>query len=457
MAGRFWFGKRSSNDGAKPEAGAFDEHDEVGTAVISNAVFPIGFNEDDEDFSMEASDLVLDSVKQDVEAVKNKIVAENKSAEKSIPLLQNYGILDATEKERSMNLSGNQGGVKFATRTIPGVIDGGKPDGRPVLTPVRRSLSDAPVKLKSVSRADTDGGETSRADLIKPAAVALKPTTSALKVINKEPRPVTAEMHTKFGLHVRQPDEPVQGAIAGEKNSVPEDYIKPKGDQRVLYYQLMNGLYDAVLVLDDDGHVVDCNDRVLKVLGFTREDAWDLPIEKVIKGMNSQMFAHLKRNLAESHHVLITARCYKSDGDSFKGEIGVSTLSLTREHNVVFAIRNVDQRKSAMAELRKSASAFEVALVPAFACNLEGFFTVVNKSLMDAFGIPDDSEAKKVRFVDILPDAARAFAKCVTGEKRHETIVVATAEGRPVRVEIALAPIMNGREVTGIAGSILQL
>jgi PAS domain-containing protein len=135
----------------------------------------------------------------------------------------------------------------------------------------------------------------------------------------------------------------------------------------------------------------------------------------------------------------------------------VSTLSLTRDSNVVFAIRNVDQRKSAMAELRKSSAAFEIALVPAFACNLEGFFTVVNKSLMDSFGIPDEKEAKKVRFIDILPDAARAFAKSVTGEEMHEKIIVPSAEGQQVKVEIALVPIMKGREITGGAGSGLQL
>jgi len=169
------------------------------------------------------------------------------------------------------------------------------------------------------------------------------------------------------------------------------------------------------------------------------------------------MFAHLKKNLEENHNVLITARCFKQDGDSFKGEIGVSTLSLTRENNVVFAIRNVDQRKSTMAELRKAAAAFDIALVSAFACNPEGFFTNVNKTLMESFGIPDAKQALKVRFIDILPDAARLFAKALNGENVREKLVVTDAEGLTVKIDIALAPVKNGTDVSGVAGSILPL
>lgn len=448
MAGKFWFGKRNISENTKQNIGVIDNNLQGGAVVMAGAVFPTGFNDQDKDFLSDNSD--LESVKKDVESVKKKIVEENKKAEISTPSTPNYGMRESTNKEIPVNSYGNKGGIKFSTRSIPGVIDGGKADGHPVLTPVRKSASGAPVKLKSISKKSEEISTNSRIEL-------KKPTTSALKVINKEHKPGYAEDQPKFGLHLRQPSAKKVVNNVPAKIAAPDEYIKPKSDQRVLYYQLMNGLYDAVLVLDDDGHVVDCNDRVFKVLGFSREDAWGLPIEQVIKGMDKKMFAHLNKSLAENHHVLITARCYKSNGDSFKGEIGVSTLSLTRDNNVVFAIRNVDQRKSAMAELRKSASAFEVALVPAFACNLEGFFTAVNNSLMDSFGIPDEKAAKKVRFVDILPDAARAFAKSVTGEKMHEKIVVSTAEGQQVKVEIVLVPVMNGREIIGVAGSVLQL
>ena len=236
-----------------------------------------------------------------------------------------------------------------------------------------------------------------------------------------------------------------------------EAVVRPKTDQRVLYYQLMNGLYDALLILDDQGHVVDCSKRVEEVLGYSREDAWDLPIGKVITGMSAQMFGHLKRNLAENHHILIDARCFRKDGSSFTGEVGVSTLSLTRGDNMVFAIRNVERRKSAIEDLRKSRAAMDVALASTFVCDPDGFFLMVNQALLEAFGIPDEAQAKSVRFMDILPDAARFFLRAACGEKLREKLQVPTPEGLTIKIEVALMPVQNGQNITAVAGSILQL
>ena len=303
-----------------------------------------------------------------------------------------------------------------------------------------------------------------------------KPATLTLKAVGGSgpvrlaPRPSEAVQQTGeavqatgagrsvFGLRPKTEQTPPgpeekKEAAAGSEN----DLLRPTTDQRALYYELMNGLYDAILILDDQGHVVDCSKRITDLLGYAREDAWDLPIDKIITGMSVQMFAHLRRNLAENHHILIDARCFRQDGTSFAGEVGVSTLSLTRGHNIVFAIRNVERRKNAMDDLRRGQAAFDVALVPAFVCDTDGFFQIVNQAFLDSFGIPDASQAKSVRFVDLLPDAARLFLRASCGEKMREKLNVSTANGQTVKLELSLAPVQSGQNTTGVAGSILQI
>lgn len=243
-----------------------------------------------------------------------------------------------------------------------------------------------------------------------------------------------------------------QGAAA----AAPNDWVRPKPDQRVLYYQLMDGLYDAILILDDQGHVVDGSKRITELLGYSREETWDMPIEKVITGMSRQMFEHLRRNLKENHHILIDARCFRKDGTSFAGEVGVSTLALTRSSNMVFAIRNVERRKNAMDEMRRGQAAFELSLSPGFVCDVDGFFQVVNPALLEAFGIPNVEQAKRVRFVDLLPDAARLFLRAACGDKVRETVKVSVANEVSVALELALAPLKNGQTVTGVAGAMRQ-
>jgi len=323
---------------------------------------------------------------------------------------------------------------------------------KPILKPVG-----APVRLSAVVRPAGEGPRP----LSAPVAAAGAAPGAGRPVFGLRPKgdtgkiqavPLTAPAQAPAAAAAGSPEPP-----AKREAIVESETVRPKTDQRALYYQLMNGLYDAVMILDDQGHVVDCNTRFADVLGYSREEAWDLPVDKIITGMSSQMFEHLKRNMAENHHILIDARCFRKDGTSFAGEVGVSTLSLTRGNNIVFAIRNVERRKNAMDELKKSHAALEVALVPSFVCDTDGLFLIVNHTFLEAFGIPDEAQAKSIRFTDLLPDAARFFLRAACGEKIREKLQIGAPNGLPIQLELALAPVQSGQSITGVAGSLLQM
>ena len=123
--------------------------------------------------------------------------------------------------------------------------------------------------------------------------------------------------------------------------------IRPQQSQKVLYYQLMNGLYDAILIMGEHGHVIDCNQRVTPTLGYSREEMWDKHISEFVKGITPKIFADMTTALGANRQVLITARCTRKDGTSFLAEVGVSTMELNG-HNLVFAIRNIEKRVSKM-------------------------------------------------------------------------------------------------------------
>ncbi len=135
------------------------------------------------------------------------------------------------------------------------------------------------------------------------------------------------------------PERPISPPLAPAPTPLP-----PPPNQKVLYYQLMNGLYDAVMILDQNGHIVDCNTRVTPVLGYDRDEMWDMPVSDVIKGMGPQIFQQMKDALYNNHQVLINAKCTRKDGVVFQGEVGVCLMHLTRGENLVFTIRNVEKR-----------------------------------------------------------------------------------------------------------------
>ncbi len=224
-------------------------------------------------------------------------------------------------------------------------------------------------------------------------------------------------------------------------------------DPKALYYQLMNGLYDVIFVLDDGGHVIDCNSRSEEIFGYSPDDVWNMPIEKIVYGMNNRMFNLLKKNLANKRHILIDARCFRSSGTSFLAEVGVSTVQLTRSQNVVFSIRNVERRKNSAEELRKYRAALDVLSVPAFTCDLHGAFEVLNPPVLKALGMVDEMEAQKKHFGEMLPDMIEQFQAAVKGVDVCETKDLTRPDGSVYTIELRLKPMRKGEEITGVAGT----
>ena len=118
---------------------------------------------------------------------------------------------------------------------------------------------------------------------------------------------------------------------------------------------MMNALYDAVLILDDNGHIVDCNERASYIFGHSREELWDAAVTTLIPGINPQIFAKMKDGLHGNRRVLINARCHRKDGSSFPGEVGAGLMDLTGE-NLVLTVRNIEKRAPVRAIIRPAAN-----------------------------------------------------------------------------------------------------
>ena len=118
---------------------------------------------------------------------------------------------------------------------------------------------------------------------------------------------------------------------------------------------MMNALYDAVLILDDNGHVVDCNERTSSIFGHSREELWDAAVTVLIPGINPQIFAKMKEGLHGNRRVMINARCHRKDGTTFPGEVGAGLMDLTGE-NLVLTVRNIEKRAPVRAIILPAAS-----------------------------------------------------------------------------------------------------
>ena len=148
---------------------------------------------------------------------------------------------------------------------------------------------------------------------------------------------------------------PAAATSASASAPAPAVPVRPQKGQKALYYQMMNALYDAVLILDDNGHIVDCNERISSVFGHSREELWDEAVTALVPGINAQIFAKMKDGLHGNRRVLINARCHRKDGTTFPGEVGAGLMDLTGE-NLVLTVRNIEKRSPVRAIIRPVAS-----------------------------------------------------------------------------------------------------
>jgi PAS domain S-box-containing protein len=147
--------------------------------------------------------------------------------------------------------------------------------------------------------------------------------------------------------------------------------IQQGPNQRDLYRNLMDALYDAVLVVDEKGHVVDSNARVEQTFGYTKNEMWDMSMERLVKGFGPHVLAQLAEPLHEGRPVIIDGRGVRKDGDLFNAEITVGRVKLGRTENLLMAVRDVTKRLIAAQEkIRAQLTAEQPAAAPATAAKV---------------------------------------------------------------------------------------
>ena len=76
-------------------------------------------------------------------------------------------------------------------------------------------------------------------------------------------------------------------------------------DHKSLYRQLMAGLYDALLVTDPNGHLIELNPRATEYFLCRSEDVWDKPVSVLIPGVTANMVGRIRKGLDESRHIML--------------------------------------------------------------------------------------------------------------------------------------------------------
>lgn len=255
------------------------------------------------------------------------------------------------------------------------------------------------------------------------------------------------------------PEEELAAANAHEITAKPADEgsqkaslravqaLTPKSGElmnnpKLLYRKLLAGMYDAIVITDPKGHVIETNARVRDLFLANADSLWDAPVAKLIHGITPQLLARLQSNIDKNRHVLLDATCLRADGTTFSAEVAISGIALINEGDFVFMIRNVDRRHQTLVRMRSYQNALEMSPCPTCLTDDAGKMTYGNPSLAAFLGLG----AEDLPGVDLTASFAdgdavsRIETSLAESGKWEGTATMKTGEGKTAEAYVSVLP-----------------
>lgn len=212
------------------------------------------------------------------------------------------------------------------------------------------------------------------------------------------------------------PDIPT-GESRGKRRRVRITTQKKKGTQEIIpkqetegvsrYEQLLQSIYDAALITDTNGRIVDLNERAVEFFRYTRDELQGVSITDLISGAEASLVETVWKNLENHRFTLIQAYCVRRDGSHFPSEIAVNKINLGEIHLGFFA-RDITLRRQAEQMLRTEHNAIHNSGNGIAVADLAGKLEYVNPAMSSMWGCASEEELLGRDVRDLLGEAAKA-------------------------------------------------
>ncbi|MCK5529441.1 MAG: PAS domain-containing protein [Kiritimatiellae bacterium] len=247
-----------------------------------------------------------------------------------------------------------------------------------------------------------------------------------------------------------------------DESLLPADGVAAEAiDGSARYDELFQSVYDAAVVTDLNGVIVDANVRAVEFLLYERTDLCGLNICDIISGADTSLIGTLIDNLDEKRFTVIQAYCLRKDESLFPGEIAVNKLRLGTMH-LCFFIRDVTVRKHAEEMLVTEHNAIQNAINGIAITNINLQLEYSNPAMasmwgyenadvfldQDARGLFDDYDSVSEQFNTVIEDGVN-WVQDMKAKKHDGTIF-------DVQVSAACNRNSDG-DIVGVVFSVLDI
>jgi PAS domain S-box-containing protein len=128
---------------------------------------------------------------------------------------------------------------------------------------------------------------------------------------------------------------------------------KTPADESSGYRNLLESIYDGVLIADQGGAIIDCNSRALHMLFSDRNALCRSKITDWIHGADNGLVAKIRTNISNQKYTIIETYCNRTDQTLFPVEIAVNEIEMASQKLMCFFIRDISARKHAEQKLKE--------------------------------------------------------------------------------------------------------
>ena len=136
--------------------------------------------------------------------------------------------------------------------------------------------------------------------------------------------------------------------LASKASGLPHATVRAKlgASEFTLYREFLLSIYDAVLITDWEGHILDGNTRSTEFLRYEIRELRAKVIFDIIYGFDKAILQKICDNLDRDQFTLIEeAYCRRKDQSLFPAEIATNKLHLGDEKHLCFFVRDITRRK----------------------------------------------------------------------------------------------------------------
>lgn len=206
---------------------------------------------------------------------------------------------------------------------------------------------------------------------------------------------------------------------------------------------VLEALYDTVLVTDLEGFILESNGRAERHLGFCRAELLGRPIGQMIEEISSDVVSNLRKNLERGRFTVLEAYCSKKDRSGFLAEIAVGSLGYNGAARMMFTLRNIESRRETQELLRAEHNALENSASGIAMTDLSARIVRGNAAFLKLWEFPSLKEAEGMDLRDLwqgIPVPMDLIRRPLSGRSWIGEVAACTRKGRSFFVQVTAAP-----------------